>query len=159
LVAAVIFKINYIMEGSMEYLEEIEWQEVFAGTVLEYDAKMQEAGVKLSHELCVGYMIRIKAESEWDQILERMFKDGEPVTKAFPDEIVRIVILHPAEKDDKIFLLIRPGSPIKPSEPPDKLPREEPPFDMPNLPDSGKYPVGPKGKGSYYKSKGHGSGG
>lgn len=162
----------------MEYLEEI-----FIGTVLDYDAKALEAVVKLSHELCVGDRIRIKGKINWEQILERMFIDGKPAAKTFSGDIVRIGLHHPAEKNDSIFLLMPVVSPTGPSKTPGKPFQEEPqtkepppgkpspkeypigpvtdsiPVDMPDLPGPENYPDSQGGQGSHYKPKGHGSGG
>jgi hypothetical protein len=120
------------MEDEMEYLEEI-----FVGTVIEYDDKAHEAVVKLSHELCVGDHIRIKGKSHWEQILERMFINGKPAAKVFPGDIVRIGLLHHPGKNDSLFLLLRivsltgpsktPGEPVQEEQPTEKPPEIKPP--------------------------------
>ena len=150
----------------MSYLEIKEPKEILIGEVIEYMVSTQQALVELTHEhgLCVSNTIRVRGTPKWDQSVEKMSKNGNPVAKAFPGESVWIHFLLPAKKGDKVFILvfaISPPPPEPPEPPPEPPPSPpEPPPGPPDLPDPDNFPIGNGGgKGKKTKGKGPGSGG
>ena len=78
--------------------------EVFVGTVSHYFAQPQVAAVKLEAELRVGDLLHIRGRTtEFEQTVNSMQIEHEPVETADPGSEVGIKVLERVRKGDQIF--------------------------------------------------------
>ncbi len=78
--------------------------EVFVGTVSHYFAQPQVGAVKLEVELRVGDLLHIRGRTtEFEQTVNSMQIEHEPVEMADPGSEVGIKVLERVRKGDQIF--------------------------------------------------------
>lgn len=78
--------------------------EVFVGTVSHYFAQPQVGAVKLEVELRVGDLLHIRGRTtEFEQTVNSMQIEHEPVETADPGSEVGIKVLERVRKGDQIF--------------------------------------------------------
>ena len=78
--------------------------EVFVGTVSHYFAQPQVGAVKLEAELRVGDLLHIRGRTtEFEQTVNSMQIEHEPVEMADPGSEVGIKVLERVRKGDQIF--------------------------------------------------------
>ncbi len=78
--------------------------EVFVGTVSHYFAQPKVGAVKLEAELRVGDLLHIRGRTtEFEQTVNSMQIEHEPVETADPGSEVGIKVLERVRKGDQIF--------------------------------------------------------